>query len=64
MEPKLYKEDGTEVTKRVEQKLTQFIKGTDVHTDLASYELARKKRSYHYPIYNSNRILIGFGIPK
>ena len=64
-----FTDSGVEVTKRIKEGLTQLILGTDVETEINTYDKAKAKCSYYYPVYSlcpktSRRVQVGFGIPK
>ncbi|HAO15174.1 MAG TPA: hypothetical protein DDE71_06405 [Tenacibaculum sp.] len=58
-----FNDSGVNVTKRISEGLTQMIFGTDIDTELDTYDLARSRKSYYYPVYNRQKH-IGYGIPK
>ena len=61
--PQFYTQEGINVTKRIDDGLTQFTKSKK-----QAEKMAFSRNSYHYEIYDnepgSNRNHIGFGIPK
>ncbi len=59
-----YTYEGVEVTKRIKDGLTTFLKGIGIEEEIKSYDIARKKRTYPYPIYDEYRNQVGYGIPK
>ncbi|CAM1370489.1 hypothetical protein TPENAI_60886 [Tenacibaculum litopenaei] len=64
-----FTEKGVEVSKRIKNKVTELVLGTDVHTELEAYEIAKKRCTYHYSIFSdclktNRRVHVGFGIPK
>lgn len=61
--------ENIKVSERIKEGRTLFIAGTDVQTEIETYDKALRKGSYYYDVYSDcektkKRIQVGFAIPK
>lgn len=61
-------ENGVDITKRIEERMTLLFEGTDLeHKELAEYK-AKELRSYVYEVYaddkNGRRLHVGYAVPR